>query len=232
MTHGARQAHDMAVGRRYPGAFLPAMLQRIKAEIGHVGRFGVTEDAENAAFVFEFVEHGLYATRFAKYCSTAFDHARSASATASVTASSPPTVILIVSPPVRPITRADTPAAFARLSTSAVESAATDTTARVADSPNNAAARFVSPRFETVTVSIDTSAPMPPLSKVHSASVTARPPSEQSCADRIRRAFASSTSSACNARSALRSSAGGKPRTIRCATLRYSLPPNSPRASP
>ena len=54
-----------------------------------------------------------------------------------------------------------------------------------------------------------TSAPTPPLSKQHSASVTASPPSAQSCADRPGRAPARSTSSRCSARSAARSSAGG-----------------------
>ena len=43
------------------------------------------------------------------------------------------------------------------------------------------------PRRATRVTIDDTSAPMPPVSKQHSASVTARPPSEQSCADRISR---------------------------------------------
>ena len=40
------------------GALLPAMLQRVEAEVGQVGRFGMAEDAEDAALVFEFIEHG------------------------------------------------------------------------------------------------------------------------------------------------------------------------------
>src|SRR5215831_1725525 len=134
VAHGASQSHGVAIGRGDAGALLPAMLKRIETEIGHVGRFGMTEDAEDAAFVLEFVEHGSYATRFAKYCSTAFDHARSASATASATVFSPPTEILIVSPPVRPIARAGTPDAFARAKTVAVASPATETSTRDADS--------------------------------------------------------------------------------------------------
>ena len=35
------------------------MLQRVEAEVGQVGGLGVAEDAEDAAFVFEFVEHLL-----------------------------------------------------------------------------------------------------------------------------------------------------------------------------
>ena len=63
VAHLAGDAHLRAVGRGNAGAFLPAMLQRIQAEIRHVGRFGVTEDAEDAALVFEFIEHGVQATR-------------------------------------------------------------------------------------------------------------------------------------------------------------------------
>jgi hypothetical protein len=33
------------------------MLQGVQTEIRHVGRFGVTEDAEDAAFLFELVGH-------------------------------------------------------------------------------------------------------------------------------------------------------------------------------
>jgi hypothetical protein len=34
------------------------MLQRVQAEIGEVGRLGIAEDSEDAAFVLELVEHG------------------------------------------------------------------------------------------------------------------------------------------------------------------------------
>ena len=40
-----------------PGALLAAMLQRVETEIRHVGGLGVAEDAEDAAFVLELVEH-------------------------------------------------------------------------------------------------------------------------------------------------------------------------------
>jgi hypothetical protein len=39
------------------------MLKGIQAEVRHVGRLGVTEDPEDAALVFEFIEHGVQATR-------------------------------------------------------------------------------------------------------------------------------------------------------------------------
>ena len=41
------------------GALLPAMLQRVEAEVGEVGGLGMPEDAENAALVFEFVAWSL-----------------------------------------------------------------------------------------------------------------------------------------------------------------------------
>jgi hypothetical protein len=40
------------------------MLQSIESEVRHVGRFGMSEDAKDAAFVFELIE--AHATRFAK----------------------------------------------------------------------------------------------------------------------------------------------------------------------
>ena len=57
VSHLLVHADPLAVRRRDAGALLAAMLQRIEAQIGHVRRFGVTEDAEHAAFVFELVQH-------------------------------------------------------------------------------------------------------------------------------------------------------------------------------
>ena len=45
----------LAVGGGDAGALLPAVLQRVEAEVGEVGGLGVPEDAEDAALVFEFV---------------------------------------------------------------------------------------------------------------------------------------------------------------------------------
>ena len=41
------------------GRFLTAVLQGIKPEVGQVGRFGMAEDAEDAAFIVELVVHSL-----------------------------------------------------------------------------------------------------------------------------------------------------------------------------
>ena len=51
----ADDAHALAVGGDDAGALLSAVLQRVEAEVGEVGRFGMAEDAEDAALVFEFV---------------------------------------------------------------------------------------------------------------------------------------------------------------------------------
>ena len=150
------------------------MLQRVQAEVGHVGRFGMAEDAEDAAFVFELVEHDLrvgplparsgdrrsdsriasissrYATRFAKYRSIAVDHARSASSTGTSTAIRPPTAIRSRLPPVRPIDAGRHAAAAARCQhRRAGRRAAVETTTRDADSPKSAAASFDARRAST-----------------------------------------------------------------------------------
>ena len=57
VAHRARHTHLLGVGRRNPRAFLSAVLQRVQPEIRHVGRLGMSEDAEDAALVFELVWH-------------------------------------------------------------------------------------------------------------------------------------------------------------------------------
>ena len=56
VPHRARDAHLLAVGGGDAGALLAAMLQRIEAEIRQVGRFGMPEDAKDAALVLELVD--------------------------------------------------------------------------------------------------------------------------------------------------------------------------------
>ena len=57
VPHRARQVQPVLVRRRDPGALLTPMLERVEAEIGHVGRFGVPVDPEDATFVFELVHN-------------------------------------------------------------------------------------------------------------------------------------------------------------------------------
>ena len=54
-AHGAVRMQVGAVARNDPGRFLPAMLQCVKTEIGELGRLGMAEYAEDAAFVVEVV---------------------------------------------------------------------------------------------------------------------------------------------------------------------------------
>ena len=58
VAHLADRADAGAVRRRDAGALLPAMLQRVEAEIGELGGLGVAVDAEDAALLAELVEHG------------------------------------------------------------------------------------------------------------------------------------------------------------------------------
>jgi hypothetical protein len=44
-----------AVTRNDAGGFLAAMLKRVEAEIGEVGGFGMTEDAEDTTFIVEMI---------------------------------------------------------------------------------------------------------------------------------------------------------------------------------
>ena len=81
--------------------------------------------------------------------------------------------------------------------------------------------------------SIDASAPMPLVSKQHSASVTARPPSEQSCADRISRVVGERDEQRLQRALARRGRAPAARRAPdRARSSGYSLPPSSPRPSP
>ena len=137
-----------------PGALLAAVLQRVQAEVGHVGRFGVAEDAEDAALVFEFVEHvspgGLQPAATADVHATASRSIAESRPTRRVRRPpasrrpprSPPTAMRSERPPVRPMIRAGTPARAACCTTSDTASGAAETTTREADSPNSAAARL------------------------------------------------------------------------------------------
>ena len=58
VPHRAGDAYLLQVGCRDTRALLTTMLKRIEAQVGHVRRFGMTEDAEDAALVLEFVQHG------------------------------------------------------------------------------------------------------------------------------------------------------------------------------
>ncbi len=58
------------------GALLPAVLERVEAEVREVGGLGMTEDPEDAALVLELVEHGCCAASALPATGTAFYAAR------------------------------------------------------------------------------------------------------------------------------------------------------------
>ena len=58
VAHRAGRTHAGTVGGDDAGAFLAAVLQRVQAQVREVGRLGIAEDAEDAAFVLELIEHG------------------------------------------------------------------------------------------------------------------------------------------------------------------------------
>ena len=181
----------LAVRRRDAGALLAAMLQRVETEVGHVRGFGVAEDAEDAALFVELVDIMLMAVTLCASQSTvqcAVDQTRlgfgdrtSSIASVPSTRSACGCRRSVRSPaPARP------PRPRARAPSVDASRRRRDTITRDADSPKSAAASIQRSGRADATASIDVSAPTPPVSKQHSASVTASPPSEQSCADRIK----------------------------------------------
>jgi hypothetical protein len=54
-THGAVDVEIVAVARDDAGGFLAAMLERVETEVGEVGGFGMSEDAEDTTFVVEVI---------------------------------------------------------------------------------------------------------------------------------------------------------------------------------
>ena len=134
----------------------------------------------------------------------------------------PSTLSVIRAPPVTPMIAAGTPNSRASAWSRSPCSGRTDTTTREADSPNSVAAT----RKAAGTSPADGSSTATPngVSKQHSASVTASPPSAQSCADSIKPSRMARTTRCCSARSRARSRCGGRPshgvvqaaRGIRC----------------
>ena len=54
-AHGLLRVKARAVGGRDAGRLLPAMLEGIETEVGHIGGLGMVPDAEQPAFVVELV---------------------------------------------------------------------------------------------------------------------------------------------------------------------------------
>src|SRR5437879_12824064 len=130
-----------AVARNDPGRFLPAMLQCVKTEIGELGRLGMAEYAEDAAFVVEVIVekdvrrgHGMCSARTSELAQAS----RRESSGDRIAAR--PRISMRKSAPrvTRPISRAATPYCLAISRTRAIEPGATETTARAPRSPKRA----------------------------------------------------------------------------------------------
>ena len=57
-AHPAMHTELSAVTGDNAGALLPPVLQGVQPQVGEVGRLGIAEDSEDAAFVLEFIQHG------------------------------------------------------------------------------------------------------------------------------------------------------------------------------
>ena len=113
--------------------------------------------------------------------------------------------------------------------TSPVHSGAHDTITRPWDSEKSSASGARWFGRDTVTPKAPSS-PSPPTA--HSASAHASPPTEQSCAERMRPAPMTASSACCSASSSPRSTRGGGPSTSLARRYRHSEPPSSSRVSP
>ena len=201
----ARQQHPVAVGARDARALLSAMLQRVEAEVGEIGRFGMPEDAEDATLVAEFVHVSLCCCRLPtpapllRRPGPTRRHPR-------LDRGAPGRLGLgdgqreRLAPvdgdaDLRPAGAADDAGRESRPrrpapTTASACAAAVDTTIMrrrfaeqrllVGTAPADAPAHG-----SPIAAGTSTLTPMPSVSKQHSASVTARPPSETSCADSI-----------------------------------------------
>ena len=217
-----------AVGGGDARALLPAVLQRVEAEVGQVRRLGVAEDAEDAALVAELVEHCLpdgptrpsrlrdarSAASRTTYSSAASPIARSASRHAS---RRPPTRRRRTSHPTavrrrsRPITRRGHPGRAARFST--LETSRAPPTRRPATPirrteppPASTARRCATRRYDRTSTRCRRCRSAFGQRDRQTAFGAIVRGSHQPVA-------ATATSRRCNARSASRSSAGGTPRT-------------------
>ena len=172
----------------------------------------------------------FYAARPSKCRAMPIDHTCSASATAQSMTAAPPTAS--AGDPRRSCRSptAGTPALRASVEHRRTVLRRTETTTRPPASPNSAAKLLPGAAVPPPTGTSTGSRCRSHCRNAHSASVTARPPSEQSCADSttLARPLRAGPRSA-RARAA-RSTRGTSPATRPCTVLRYSLPPRLRRA--
>ena len=186
------RAYLRAVGGGDAGGFLPAMLQRVKSQVGHLRGFGWPNIAEHAAMIVKMIVVEVW-IRYAHAFSMAFAsdslHDSRGTIRYCLVSHDAPLYWMRKSPRATvPICCARTLYCAAIALTRASEAGATDTTARAPRSPKSAASRQNHPRPRH-------QSKFPPTARrgqsTHSASVTASPPSLTSCAEKTSRSLAS-----------------------------------------
>src|SRR5258708_33175386 len=240
-AHRAMHAQALTVRRNNSSGLLPAMLQLVQAKVGERGSFRMVVKRHHPAILFEFVESHLPDPLVQLFCRIsgtkcsgvsvcnasfkADSHTCFNSDTAAATAMLPFTLILSFSGTVRPIRSALNPHFTANCLMFPVFVGSQLITTRVAASPKSSgsSAEVWAPR--------SISAPTP-LINDDSPSVTASPPSDQSCTDSRCPASISSRRQCCRAFSLARSRAGGVPQISSRTSLAYSEEPSSVSAFP
>src|SRR5579872_2887547 len=227
-AHAFFEMQIAAVARNDACRFLPAMLQRVEAEVGHLRGLRVAEDAAHAAVVvkpvvlnFDQATHSAFRRSLAPRSRSRAPLQASARVGRSALTTACPFSSMRNSPRVtRPSSTTATSYCAAIRRTAATFSGVTDTTARAPPSPKSAASAGCLP-------SRDTFAERPSLVKQDSASVVATPPSLTSCADCSLPSPASATSVVVSFFSAARFTAGGAPASMPRIVREYSEEENS-----
>ena len=210
------------------------MLQRVEAEIGELGGFGVAVDAEDAAFFAELVEHA----RHCRLVIHAFDRRRPHRSRRRQRARrrSPAPIASTAIGDALAAGLADHLRRHAAACAAASRAASRRSRRRRHHDARRRLAkqRGVHLNGRRTSPTGDRSTPDADAAGVeqHSASATARPPSAQSCADSTSPRDGRDDQRAAAPALAIEVQGGGLPATTPCRTARYSLPPSSPRLSP
>src|SRR5215471_13506744 len=232
------------------------MLQRVQAEVGELGGFLMAVYPDHPAVVVKVIVNKVGRFRHTLSCRLArggppfyssepvdpeiheaFPDVTARSRALAQTSRNPATGESITtrplcwmrsaaSPVTRPISSAATPYCAASDRRAATLSGATLTIARAPHSPNRADSGATG-WFNATTAPFGRARPAACEAKQDSAMLTARPPSETSCADRARPLAARPTRQSISRFSPSRSRAGGSPATIRAMVLEYSEEENS-----
>src|SRR6267142_279544 len=226
-AHGTVSVEFGAIGRDDAGGFLAAMLERVEAEIDELCRFGMAEDSDDTAVVVEvvvliceFLRHRVTNVRSRELAQASRTTSRGESMAACPLSSMRSAASRVT----LPSSIAFTLYCLAVARTAARFVGEMETMARA---PRSEKSAYSAEEFSLNA----TEAPRPFAAKQDSARVTARPPSEMSCADCTEPAAASATRQSMRRFSAARSIAGGSPATMPPIVFEYSDDENSRRVS-